>query len=43
MQDGLAILDDCSSTPVHAALTELFDKFDVNEFAASVKVYAIKK
>ncbi len=29
--------------PVHAGLSELLSRYDVNEYAASVKVYAIKR
>ncbi|HEX8916686.1 MAG TPA: methyltransferase domain-containing protein [Humisphaera sp.] len=30
------------ATPVHAGLSEVLRKYDVNEYAASVKVYAVK-
>jgi SAM-dependent methyltransferase len=44
---GLPILNSggCGPTQtqtVHAGLTELLQKYDVNEYAASVKVYAVK-
>lgn len=44
---GLAILNSSGCGPsqsktVHAGLTGLLNKYDVNEYAASVKVYAVK-
>lgn len=47
---GLAIIDTgcCSSTPstsestLHSQLGDLFKQYDVNEYAASVKVFAVK-
>ena len=47
--DGLAVVDSgCCSPPnpadpaLHARLAELLAKYDVNDYAASVKVYAVK-
>lgn len=31
-----------SDSPVHSGLTSVFERYDVNEYAASVKVYAVK-
>ena len=41
---GLAIIDDGCEAPkgVHAGLREMLRRYDVNEYAASVKVYAVK-
>lgn len=43
---GLNVLDDsagcCGPSDVHGGLAELLHKYDVNEFAASVQVYALK-
>ena len=41
MSDGLPIVSCCSSE-IHGELDNLLAKYDVNEFAASVKVYAVK-
>jgi len=46
--DGLSVLStDCcqqeeSTSQVHAQLARLIEKYDINEYAASVKIYAIK-
>ena len=32
-----------SSSPVHSGLASVFERYNVNDYAASVKVYAIKK
>jgi hypothetical protein len=49
---GLALAGCCSSAPgtdgeddatVHGGLAELLKRYDVNDFAASVKVYAVKR
>ncbi|MBN9520124.1 arsenite methyltransferase [bacterium] len=32
----------CTPNPVHGGLSELISKYDINEFAASVQVYAVK-
>jgi arsenite methyltransferase len=34
--------DSCGSSEVHQGLTALLDRYDVNEFAASVRVFAVK-
>jgi hypothetical protein len=39
--DGLPVVSCCSSD-VHGTLTELLSRYDVNDYAASVKVYAVK-
>ena len=46
---GLSVIDEscCSrpgaeSNPVHGGLTDLLKKYDLNDFAASVQVYAVK-
>lgn len=39
--EGLPVVSCCSSD-VHGSLTELLKRYDVNDFAASVKVYAVK-
>lgn len=39
--NGLPIISDCCSD-LHSELGELLDRYDVNDFAASVKVYAVK-
>ena len=41
MNDGLPIVSCCSSE-VHNDLGELLTRYDVNEFAASVRVFAVK-
>jgi arsenite methyltransferase len=41
MSDGLPIVSCCSSE-IHSELDSLLAQYDVNEFAASVKVYAVK-
>jgi ubiquinone/menaquinone biosynthesis C-methylase UbiE len=47
--DGLPVAEACctpgpgsASTEVHAGLAELLRKYDVNDYAASVRVYALK-
>lgn len=42
--DGLAVVDGecCGTTSIHEDLSDLLSKYDVNEFAASVKVFAVK-
>jgi arsenite methyltransferase len=46
LESSVSVIDDacCSpeSNPVHGGFSELLKRFDVNEFAASVKVYAVK-
>jgi arsenite methyltransferase len=40
---GLPVVSDCCSAPnLHAELAELLARYNVNDFAASVKVYAVK-
>lgn len=43
---GLTVIDDaapcCGPSPVHGGLAELLRRYDINEFAASVQVYALK-
>lgn len=34
--------DCCTPNPVHGGLSELISRYDINEFAASVQVYAVK-
>ncbi len=41
MGDGLPVVS-CCTTTLHENLTELLTKYDVNDYAASVKVYAVK-
>jgi arsenite methyltransferase len=41
MGDGLTVVS-CCTTTLHENLTELLTKYDVNDYAASVKVYAVK-
>ncbi len=41
MVDGLPVVSCCTPT-LHENLTELLTRYDVNDFAASVKVYAVK-
>ncbi|MDZ4657054.1 MAG: arsenite methyltransferase [Bythopirellula sp.] len=41
MGDGLPVVSCCTPT-LHENLTELLTRYDVNDFAASVKVYAVK-
>ncbi len=41
MQTGLPIVSCCTSD-LHGRLADLLSKYDVNDYAASVKVYAIK-
>jgi arsenite methyltransferase len=40
-KDGLPVLSDCT-TELHAGLLELLSRYNVNEYAASVKIYAMK-
>ena len=42
MDSGLPVVSCCSSNEVHGSLTELLSRYDVNDYAASVKVYAVK-
>jgi len=40
---GLPVVSDCCSAPdLHSELAELLRRYDVNDYAASVKVYAVK-
>jgi arsenite methyltransferase len=40
---GLPVVSDCCSAPdLHTELAELLRRYDVNDYAASVKVYAVK-
>jgi hypothetical protein len=41
MTSGLPVLSDCCSD-LHGQLSDLLARYDVNEYAASVKVYAIR-
>lgn len=41
MSDGLPVVSCCSSE-VHSELTDLLARYNVNDYAASVKVYAVK-
>jgi arsenite methyltransferase len=42
-EGGLPVVSDCCSAPnLHAELAELLARYNVNEYAASVKVYAVK-
>lgn len=41
MNDGLPVVSDCC-TDVHGQLGELLTRYDVNEYAASVRVFAVK-
>jgi arsenite methyltransferase len=41
MNDGLPVVSSCCSD-VHAQLGELLARYDANDYAASVKVYAVK-
>jgi len=36
------VSDCCSSTELHGELAELLKRYNVNDYAASVKVYAVK-
>ena len=41
--DGLPVISDCCSpTDLHGELAELLKRYNVNDYAASVKVYAVK-
>jgi arsenite methyltransferase len=44
MGDGLPVVSSCcsSTSDLHGGLAELLERYDVNEYAASVKVYAVK-
>ena len=39
---GLPIVSCCSTSEVHADLNDLISRYDINAYAASVKVYAVK-
>jgi hypothetical protein len=40
---GLPVVSDCSSAPnLHAELAELLARYNINDYAASVKVFAVK-
>jgi arsenite methyltransferase len=39
---GLPIVSCCSTSEVHADLNVLISRYDINAYAASVKVYAVK-
>jgi SAM-dependent methyltransferase len=41
MGDGLAVLSSCCSD-VHVQLNDVLTRYNVNDYAASVKVYAVK-
>jgi hypothetical protein len=41
MTEGLPVVS-CCSTEMHAGLADLLAKYNVNDYAASVKVYAVK-
>ena len=42
-EGGLPVISDCcSSTNLHGELAELLKRYNVNDYAASVKVYALK-
>ena len=41
MQNGLPVVSCCTSD-LHTRLADLLSKYDVNEYAASVRVYAVK-
>jgi arsenite methyltransferase len=42
-EGGLPVVSDCCSAPnLHAELAELLARYNVNDYAASVKVYAVK-
>jgi hypothetical protein len=41
MDGGLPIVS-CCSTDIHSSLSELLARYNVNDYAASVKVYAVK-
>lgn len=41
MSEGLPVVS-CCSTDLHGGITELLSKHDVNDYAASVKVYAMR-
>ena len=41
MQSGLPIVSDCRPT-LHGRLADLLQKYNVNDYAASVRVYALK-
>lgn len=36
-------LPNASASPVHAGLAKVLDRYDVNDYAASVRVYAVKR
>jgi len=39
---GLPIVSSCCSTDVHSGLSDVLARYNVNDYAASVKVYAVK-
>jgi hypothetical protein len=41
MDDGLSVISSCCSD-VHAQLGDLLVRYNVNDYAASVRVYAVK-
>jgi arsenite methyltransferase len=41
MDGGLSVVS-CCSTDIHTSLSELLARYNINDYAASVKVYAIK-
>ena len=44
VDEGLPLVPDCAGvTSVHGALGELLAKYDINAYAASVQVYAVKE
>ena len=48
LSSGLAVIDEscctpsAESNPIHGGLSDLLKKYDLNEYAASVQVYAVK-
>ncbi|MEX2168978.1 MAG: arsenite methyltransferase [Pirellulales bacterium] len=42
MESGLPVVSCCSPNTVHSSLTDLLARYDVNDYAASVKVHAVK-
>ena len=41
MSDGLSVVS-CCSDDLHGRLNDLLRRYNVNDYAASVKVYAVK-
>ena len=42
MERGLPVVSCCSPNAIHGSLTDLLSRYDVNDYAASVKVHAVK-